>query len=94
MNHAKAEHIQGAEILRTIVHKIPTYNQAVVSSMSFSPKTEGNLIIVYANHHFIEVDNINGKYTEFTNKITRRRALRFLKSKGSLPIHVGFNFGF
>jgi hypothetical protein len=70
MNHAKAEHIQGAEILRTIVHKIPTYNQAVVSSMSFSPKTEGNLIIVYANHHFIEVDNINGKYTEFTNKIT------------------------
>ena len=26
--------------------------------MSFSPKTQGNLIIVYANHHFVEVDAV------------------------------------
>ena len=70
MNHATGQHIQAVDMLRTIVHKVPTYNQAVVSSMSFSPNTQGHLIIVYANHHFIEVDNINGKYTEFTNKIT------------------------
>ena len=70
INPSKSENIKGAEFLRSIVHKIPTYNMAVVSSMSFSPRTDGNLIIVYANHHFVEVDNVNGKYTEFTNKIT------------------------
>ena len=61
---------QDIEGLNSSVRKIPHYNMAVVSCMSFNPGTEGNLVIVYANHHFVEVDSTNGKYTEFTNKIT------------------------
>lgn len=51
------------------VHKVPSYPVAIVSCMAFSPNTEGNLVIVYANHHFVEIDSVTGKYTEFTNKI-------------------------
>ena len=59
-----------AEIARSCIKKVATYTLAVVSCMAFSPKIEGNLVIVYSNHHFVEVDSTSGKYTEFTNKIT------------------------
>ena len=56
-------------VTKPTVHKVPSYNLAIVSSMRFSPKIEGNLLIAYANHHFVEINSLNGQYTEFTNKI-------------------------
>ena len=56
-------------VTKPTVYKVPSYNLAIVSSMAFSPKIEGNLLIAYANHHFVEVNSLNGQYTEFTNKI-------------------------
>ena len=62
--------ITNDSMAKPTVHKVPNYNLAIVSSMAFSPKVGGNLIIVYANHHFVEVNVSNGQYTDFTNKLT------------------------
>lgn len=69
-NNTSKGSITNDSMAKPTVHKVPNYNLAIVSSMAFSPKVGGNLIIVYANHHFVEVNVSNGQYTDFTNKLT------------------------
>ena len=58
-------------ILRNRIRKVPYYDSAPVSCMDFDPtqSATGNLVIVYANHHFVEADVGSGKYTKFTNEV-------------------------
>lgn len=45
--------------------KFPRYDVAPVVTFAIHPKTE-NVIIVYANHHFVECNPKSGKYTKFS----------------------------
>ena len=69
LNAKTKKNITNNTVTKPTVHKVPFYNLAIVSSMAFSPKSDGNLIIVYANHHFVEVESASGHYTDFTNKM-------------------------